>query len=86
MTVQVDELRGRPAGRRKLRWSRVLLYVTLVSAAALYLLPVYMLIITGMKSFQEVSLARMWDLPSGLHLDSFVQGVVWRPSPRAFAG
>ena len=73
MTVQVDELRGKPAGRRKLRWSRVLLYVTLVSAAALYLLPVYMLIITGMKSFQEVSLARMWDLPSGLHLDSFVQ-------------
>ena len=73
MTVEADELRGRPAGRRKIRWSRVLLYATLVSAAALYLLPVYMLIITGLKSFQEVSLARMWDLPSGLHLDSFVQ-------------
>jgi glucose/mannose transport system permease protein len=29
-----------------------------------------------MKSFQEVSLARMWDLPSGLHLDSFVQAWV----------
>ena len=38
------------------------------AAAALYLLPVYLLFITGMKSFQEVSLARMWDLPSGLSL------------------
>jgi glucose/mannose transport system permease protein len=62
-----------PAPPRKIRWSRVLLYVTLIVAAAFYLLPVYMLVITGMKSFQEVSLARMWDLPSGLHFDSYAR-------------
>lgn len=56
-----------------IRWSRILIYGALVIAAAFYLLPVYMLLITGMKSFEEVSLARMWDLPSGLHFDSFVK-------------
>jgi len=62
-----------PTRRTSIRWNRVLIYGALVFAAAFYLLPVYMLLITGMKSFQEVSLARMWDLPSGLHFDSFVK-------------
>lgn len=57
----------------RIRWNRILIYGALVIAAAFYLLPVYMLLITGMKSFEEVSLARMWDLPSGLHFDSFVK-------------
>jgi len=55
------------------RWNRVLIYAFLIIAAAFYLLPVYVLVVTGMKSFQEVSLARMWDLPSGLHFDSFAK-------------
>jgi glucose/mannose transport system permease protein len=59
--------------RIRLRWGRILIYAILVIAAAFYLLPVYLLIITGMKSFQEVSLARMWDLPSGLHFDSYMK-------------
>jgi glucose/mannose transport system permease protein len=33
----------------------------------------YVLIITGMKSFEEVNLYRMWDLPHRLSLDSFVR-------------
>jgi glucose/mannose transport system permease protein len=37
-----------------------------------YLLPIYVMLITGLKSFQEVSLATMWQLPSGFHLDNFV--------------
>ena len=59
--------------RKPIRWSRVLIYAILILAAAFYLLPVYVLFITGLKSFQEVSLARMWDLPSGLHLDSYAK-------------
>lgn len=73
MTAPADALHSRSAGPRKIRWGRVMLYVTLVVAAAFYLLPVFLLIITGMKSFQEVSLARMWDLPSGLHFDSYIK-------------
>ena len=62
---------SRASGSR--RWQRPTLYVLLIFMAALYLVPVYMLVITGMKSFAEVSQASMWDLPSGLHFDSFAK-------------
>ena len=55
------------------RWRRVFLYLTLIAFAVAFLIPVYVLVITGMKSFAEVSLYRMWDLPSGLHFDSFAK-------------
>lgn len=58
---------------RKFRWTRALIYTALILAAVFYLIPVYLLVITGMKSFAEVSLARMWDLPSGLHFDSYIK-------------
>jgi glucose/mannose transport system permease protein len=51
-----------------LRWTAVA-FLTLL--ACLFLLPVYLMVITGLKSFQEVSLTTMWDLPSALHLDNF---------------
>jgi len=60
-------------GRRPLRWQRVVLYGILTAFAMLYLTPVYVLVVTGMKSFAEVNLYRMWSLPSGLHFDSFVK-------------
>jgi glucose/mannose transport system permease protein len=63
-----------------LRWSRVAIYSSLTLAAAFYLLPVYVLVITGMKSFQEVSIARMWDLPSGLDLGSYLKAWFGTPS------
>jgi glucose/mannose transport system permease protein len=34
---------------------------------------VYVLLITGLKSFEEVNLYRMWDLPARFSLDSFAQ-------------
>jgi glucose/mannose transport system permease protein len=43
----------------------------LAAMAVFFLLPIYVMLITGLKSFQEVSLATMWELPSGLHLDNF---------------
>ncbi|HSV85968.1 MAG TPA: carbohydrate ABC transporter permease [Levilinea sp.] len=51
---------------------RASLYVLLVAAALFYLMPVYVLLATGFKLFAEVSLARMWHLPSALHLDNFI--------------
>jgi len=47
--------------------------VILVGLAGLYLLPIYVLLITGMKSFAEVNLYRMWDWPVRISLDSFVK-------------
>jgi hypothetical protein len=52
---------------------RVLIYIVLIAFAVFYLLPVYVLIITGLKSFAEVNLYRMWDLPKGFYLDSFAK-------------
>jgi glucose/mannose transport system permease protein len=54
-----------------IRWSRVGIYGVLTLFALLYLMPIYVLLVTGLKSFQEVRLEQMWDLPSGFHLDSF---------------
>lgn len=50
---------------------RTLLYVPLVLAAVFYLIPLYLMLSTGFKSFSEVDLQRMWQLPSGLHIDNF---------------
>jgi glucose/mannose transport system permease protein len=55
------------------RWRRLLLYLTLIAFAVAYLIPVYLLVVTGMKSFAEVSLYTMWDPPTGLHFDSFAK-------------
>lgn len=58
---------------RSMRWSRVLLYGLLVVFAAFYLMPVYILLVTSLKSFAEVSLPRMWDLPGMFSLESFAR-------------
>ena len=71
MTTQTRKLRR--SIKPPFRWQRVVLYAVLVAFAALYLMPVYVLIVTGMKSFAEVSLYRMWDPPSGLHFDSYAK-------------
>jgi glucose/mannose transport system permease protein len=54
------------------RISRVLMYALLVFMAAFFLMPIYVLLVTGLKSFAEVDLQRMWALPSGFHLDNFI--------------
>jgi len=69
MTSRSSEIRGGTSYVP--RWRRALLYLTLIAFAVAYLIPVYLLVVTGMKSFTEVSLRTMWDLPSGLHFDSF---------------
>lgn len=51
--------------------TRAWLYIILLFAALFYLLPMYVMLVTGFKSFDEVSLKTMWDLPSGLHVDNF---------------
>ncbi len=62
--------------------TRPLLYVLLVAFAAFYLLPVLLLVITSLKSFEEVSLSRMWDLPLGLNFSSF--GRAWEVMGNSF--
>jgi glucose/mannose transport system permease protein len=58
--------------RSKRRLTRPVLYLMLILMALFFLMPVYVLLITGLKSFAEVDLQRMWDLPSGIHFDNFI--------------
>jgi glucose/mannose transport system permease protein len=55
------------------RWPRLVLYVVMTGLAIAYLFPVYLLVITSLKSFDQVSLSRMWELPTGISLDSFAR-------------
>jgi glucose/mannose transport system permease protein len=60
-----------PPKSRPIRLSRILIYAVLIVFAAFYLMPIYVLLVTGLKSFTEISLDRMWTLPQGFSLQSF---------------
>jgi len=50
-------------------------YLILLALALVYLLPIYLLVLTGLKPFNEVDLKTMWALPTtGLHIDNFIAG------------
>ena len=51
---------------RKFRLSKYWLYVPLVGMAIFYLLPMYVMIVTGFKTFEEIDLKTMWNLPQGI--------------------
>ncbi len=53
--------------------SRFLLYIPLVAVAIFYLIPVYVMLVTGFKGFEEVNLKTMWDLPTGIRFDNFIE-------------
>lgn len=59
--------------------SRILIYLALFAAAIFYLVPVYILIATSLKSYAEVNLATMWSLPKGIAFDSFLRA--WNGDP-----
>jgi len=55
--------------------TNTLFYVILIALALFYLLPVYLLILTGLKPINEVDLKTMWALPvAGIHFDNFIAG------------
>jgi len=59
--------------RPRLPVGRVVMYLLLIALAAFYLLPIYVMVNNGLKSFQEVSLSRMWEPPAAFRLDSFAR-------------
>lgn len=54
-------------------WSRSAIYLVLIAFAAFYAMPIYVLVITGLKPFQDVNVTRMWELPNGLYFGSFIE-------------
>ena len=54
---------------------KTLFYAILIILALFYLLPVYLLVLTGLKPISEVDLKTMWALPvAGIHFDNFIVG------------
>jgi len=48
-----------------------ILYLLLIFMAIVFLMPIYVLVVTSFKSFAEVNLQTMWQLPKGLHMENF---------------
>lgn len=61
----------RPDRRRPPSAAQAIRFAILAALSAFFLLPVWVMLITGLKAFSEVSLSRMWDLPSGIYFDNF---------------
>jgi glucose/mannose transport system permease protein len=59
---------------RPVSLGRIALYGTLLAIAVFYVVPVYLLFMTGMKTFAEAAnQARMWELPQAASFDSFAE-------------
>jgi glucose/mannose transport system permease protein len=75
MTAQAGDILApkRVAGEPgRTRTGAIVRFVILLLLAAFFLMPVWVMLITGLKPFADVSLARMWDLPRGIYLDNFL--------------
>src|SRR4029078_11166072 len=69
--------------RRPLTWRRVALYVLLIALAALYLVPVYVVLVGSLKTGTEISTSSIWAAPHEIDLGAW--GSALTP-PRANAG
>jgi len=55
--------------------THTLFYIILIAMAVFYLLPIYLMVLTGFKPFDQVDLKTMWSLPTtGLHIANFIAG------------
>ena len=60
-----------PRPRTRLRPSTLLAYVLLLALAVFYLLPMFAIVVTSLKSFEEVSRSTLWELPRSPTLEAF---------------
>jgi len=52
--------------------SKNMLYIPLVLMALFYLVPMFVMLNTGLKPFEEVNLKTMWNLPTKISADNFI--------------
>jgi glucose/mannose transport system permease protein len=54
-------------------WTRGAIYLVLLAFCAFYLMPFYVMIITGLKPYEDVNITRMWELPKAIYFGAFVE-------------
>ncbi|HTP01458.1 MAG TPA: carbohydrate ABC transporter permease [Anaerolineales bacterium] len=55
--------------------SNTTFYLILLGMAVFFILPVYLMVLTGLKPINQVDLKTMWSLPvGGIHFDNFIAG------------
>ncbi|MCU0489542.1 MAG: carbohydrate ABC transporter permease [Anaerolineales bacterium] len=74
MSTQAAALPPKKTARPRFAFqTRYLLYIPLIFMTVFYLMPLYVMLVTGFKAFDEVSLQTMWDLPRGLAFDNYLE-------------
>ncbi len=68
-------LSQQPAAPSRIKPTRILIYAVLIAAAVLFLIPVYMVLVTSFKSIDQVSIDTMWNLPTAFTLQSFSRAI-----------
>jgi glucose/mannose transport system permease protein len=53
--------------------SRGAIYFVLIAFCLFYLLPFYVMFITGLKPYEDLNVTRMWELPNGIHLEGIIE-------------
>jgi glucose/mannose transport system permease protein len=54
-------------------WSRGAIYLVLIAFSLFYLMPFYVMFITGLKPYEDLNVTRMWELPRGIHLEGITE-------------
>jgi glucose/mannose transport system permease protein len=62
--------------KARFNWWHLILYAVAILFTIYYLLPIFLLVLTGLKSYNEVNLYEMWNLPHSLSLQSYVDAWV----------
>lgn len=77
MTTQAlaQPLATQSAIERRRKFVRVGIYATLIFFSILFLIPVYMVLVTSFKTFGQVSLSTMWNFPTEFTLEAFVEAL-----------
>src|SRR5688572_18196887 len=54
-------------------WSRGAIYLVLTAFAAYFFMPFYVMLITGLKPFEDINVTRMWEFPRGIYFGGFIE-------------
>ncbi len=73
---------ARAARRRPAPLGRIVLYALMVGLAAFYLVPVYILLATALKTFGQVQATTPWELPAPPTFGNFGQAFGQLSRPR----